>query len=125
MTLTLYRSNGEIAIDAGSRLVAGGPEVELRAASRRAVESGCRRLVLVLGSVSMIDAAGIGAIAAAAALAREHGASLVVADPSARVARLLSITGVARAITIADRRTAHREARDRDDRPSRVRPSGS
>lgn len=125
MTMTTGRSNGEIEIAAGSQLVAGGPELELHAAVRRAVESGCRRLVLELGSVSAIDAAGVGAIAAAAALAREHGVSLVIADPSPRVTTLLSITGIARVITIADRRTARRVAPGLCDRRPHARPSGS
>jgi len=126
MTIITRRLNGGIVLEAGGRLVAGGPEFELEAAVRRAIDGGCGRVTIGLSAVSTIDAAGVGAIAAVLALARERRVPILLADPSPRVRTLLSITGVGRtALTIAGTRTARPAARGRGGRPSTALPSGS
>src|SRR5664279_3152063 len=82
------------AIDLQSRadLVAAG-HAALAAAS-------CSAVVLNLAAVTFIDSTGIGAIVELARDAAETGVGVALQDPSARVMRILQLTGLQDAWTI-------------------------
>ncbi len=61
-----------------------------------------RPLVVDLDQVSFIDAAGLGALAAAARRASAHGASLHVVCVGHRIRRLFGITGLDRVVLPAE-----------------------
>ena len=83
-----------LGIDVAGCLVAGGPEFAFAAAVRRAIDAGHSGLVVNLAGVSVLDAAGIGAIIAALVAARDRGLSLTVEGATPRVRTLLTVTGV-------------------------------
>jgi anti-sigma B factor antagonist len=62
-----------------------------------------RPLVADLDRVSFIDAAGLGALAAAARRAAAHGATLRVVCAGHRIRRLFGLTGLDRAVPLAER----------------------
>ena len=62
-----------------------------------------RPLVADLDRVSFIDAAGLGMLAAAARRAAAHGASLRVVCAGHRIRRLFGLTGLDRAVPLAER----------------------
>lgn len=78
--------------------------------------SGGRRVIVDLSRVSFIDAAGVGVLAGAAALATARGGSLRLAAASRQVRRVLTLTGLDRSIplaaTVAEARSALRSGPD-------------
>ena len=60
-----------------------------------------RPLVADLDRVSFIDAAGLGALAGAARQAAAHGASLRVVCARPRIRRLIRVTGLDQAVSLA------------------------
>jgi anti-anti-sigma factor len=60
-----------------------------------------RPLVADLDQVTFIDAAGLGALAAAASRAAAHGASLRVVCARPRIRRLFRVTGLDQAVSLA------------------------
>jgi anti-sigma B factor antagonist len=62
-----------------------------------------RPLVADLDRVSFIDAAGLGALAAAARQAAAHGTSLYVVCAGHRIPRLFGVTGLDRVVPLAGR----------------------
>jgi anti-sigma B factor antagonist len=62
-----------------------------------------RPLIADLDRVSFIDAAGLGALAAAAHRAAARGASLHVVCARSRIRRLFGLTGLDRAVPLAER----------------------
>ena len=67
----------------------------------RALAASGRPLVADLEQVSFIDASGLGALAGAARLAAEHGASLQVVCARQRIRRLFRLTGLDGSIPLA------------------------
>ena len=70
-----------------------GPQATdlLAAAVRRAMRAGARRVVLNLGDVPSIDAAGLGALVAAFGVVRRNGGTLRLAHVARRVHALLVV----------------------------------
>jgi anti-sigma B factor antagonist len=66
----------------------------------RALAASGRPLVADLDQVSFIDASGLGALAGAAGLAAEHGASLQVVCARQQILRLFHLTGLDRSIPL-------------------------
>jgi anti-sigma B factor antagonist len=62
-----------------------------------------RPLIVDLDRVSFIDAAGLGALAATARRAAAHGASLRVVCTRSRIRWMFSLTGLDRAVPVAER----------------------
>src|ERR1700748_3293168 len=82
------------AIDLESR-------TELINAGREALEApGATGLVLNLADITFIDSTGIGAIVSLASDASDAEASFALQEPSARVTRILELTGLGDAWTI-------------------------
>ncbi|MFB4296692.1 STAS domain-containing protein [Actinomadura sp. NTSP31] len=65
-----------------------------RSGDQAAVGGAVDEVVIDTGGVSFIDAHGLGALVALQNRARNHGIALRLADPSAAVRRILSITGL-------------------------------
>jgi anti-sigma B factor antagonist len=82
---------GSIDLESRDRLLEAG-----HAALRR---DGCHGVVLDLEGVQFVDSTGIGAFVELAAEAEDHGATFEIRNPSARVRRLLEVTGLAEAWT--------------------------
>jgi len=59
-----------------------------------------QQLVLYLGSVSAIDAAGLGLLVELHHWAQRRHASLTIADPSSRVEKLLALTRLDRVLQV-------------------------
>jgi len=100
MDITTRAALAGIVLDVDGRLIAGGPEFAFSTAVRRVIDDRPAALVVNLASVSMVDAAGVGAIIAAAVTARDRGVSFAIADPGTRVRTMLSITGVSRLVDV-------------------------
>jgi anti-anti-sigma factor len=88
-------------------LVAGGEldyaaSPEIRAQLAEHVNTGMRRLVLDLSTVTFIDSTAIGALAGAAMRLQKLGGSLevVCAEANERVLRIFEIAGVTNVITL-------------------------
>ncbi len=87
-------------------LVTVAGEVDIATAARlrerlRALAVSGRPLVADLERVSFMDASGLGALASAARLAAEHGASLQVVCARERIRRLFRLTGLDGTIPLA------------------------
>jgi anti-sigma B factor antagonist len=67
---------------------------ELLDAGHSALEGGAKQLVLDLAAVSFIDSTGIGALVELGHDADDGSANLVLRNPSARVERILEVTGL-------------------------------
>lgn len=85
-----------VSIDAGGTVIAegdidlaGGPLLD--AALARA--EGAERVVIDLGAVAFVDSSGLRSLLAASRRAAGRGTEILLRNPSARVLRLLSITG--------------------------------
>jgi anti-sigma B factor antagonist len=78
---------GSIDLESRERLLEAG-----HAALRR---DGCHGVVLDLEGVQFVDSTGVGAFVELAAEAEDHGATFEIRNPSARVQRLLEVTGLA------------------------------
>jgi anti-sigma B factor antagonist len=78
---------GSVDLLSRTRLLEAG-----HAALRR---DGCRGLVLDLSGVRFVDSTGIGAFVELASEAEDRKATFEVRNPSARVERLLEVTGLA------------------------------
>jgi len=64
------------------------------------VDQGIYHLVVDLEQVSFLDSSGIGVLMGVQRRLREHGGSLRLAAPSARVRRVLELTGVTTVLPI-------------------------
>lgn len=95
----------DIAIEVGSDeagrsvvTVVGAIDLQTReklaAAGRTALEGRTSALVLDLAEVSFIDSTGIGTLVELGRDAEDAGAQLVIRHPSARVLRVLEMTGL-------------------------------
>ena len=87
-------------------LVAVAGEIDIATVARlrkrlRALAASGRPLVADLDQVSFIDAAGLAALAGAARLAAEHGASLHVVCARPQIRRLFRLTGLDASIPLA------------------------
>ncbi len=87
-------------------LVVVAGEIDFAAVARlrqrlRALAARGRPLVADLDQVSFIDASGLGALAGAARLAAEHGASLHVVCARPQIRRLFRFTGLDASIPLA------------------------
>jgi anti-sigma B factor antagonist len=78
---------GSVDLASRSRLLEAG-----HAALRR---EGCHGLVLDLEQVQFVDSTGVGAFVELATEAEDQGATFEIRNPSARVQRLLEVTGLA------------------------------
>jgi len=61
-----------------------------------------RRLTVDLAGVEFMDSDAVRVLAVAAKLMREHGGDLVLARPSPRAAKVLSLLGVDQMITVVE-----------------------
>ena len=77
---------GSVDLASRVRLLEAG-----HAALRR---EGCHGLVLDLQGVGFVDSTGVGAFVELAADAEDRGATFEIRSPSARVQRLLEVTGL-------------------------------
>lgn len=59
-----------------------------------------KKVVLDLGAVDFMDSSGLGIIMGRRAFAEKLGATLSIANPSRRVARIIELAGLARIIPI-------------------------
>jgi anti-sigma B factor antagonist len=91
----------EVSTDASGRsvvVVSGAIDVQSRVelidTSRAALAGHPPALVLDLAAVDFIDSTGIGALIELGHDAEDAEASLVIRDPSARVRRILELTGL-------------------------------
>jgi anti-anti-sigma factor len=64
-------------------------------------EAGAERVILDLGELDFIDSTGLGALVAAHKRFREAGGDLVLSGVRPRVAKLLELTGLDKAFTVA------------------------
>lgn len=78
---------GSVDLASRGRLLEAG-----HAALRR---EGCVGLVLDLEEVQFVDSTGVGAFVELATEAEDQGATFEIRNPSARVQRLLEVTGLA------------------------------
>ena len=78
---------GSVDLESRKRLLDSG-----HAALQR---EGCHGLVLDLAEVNFVDSTGIGAFVELASEAEDDGATFQIRNPSARVQRLLEVTGLA------------------------------
>ncbi len=91
----LHFSDDRAVLEPRGPLVAGGAAASvLRALMHGAIARGCRTIVLKLGGVSAIDAAGVGALVSLHTEADRLGVRLTIDGPQPRVARLLDVTRV-------------------------------
>ena len=96
ITGTTYETGGQVVVLHGELDVATG--APLRADLRRRFDEGERDVVIDLGDVSFIDAAGLGILVGAHRLYTNAGGSLRVRAPQRSVHRLLEITGLTRVL---------------------------
>jgi anti-sigma B factor antagonist len=74
---------------------------QLRGLLAELVEQGIYHLVVDLEQVSFMDSSGIGVLMGVHRRLREHGGSLRLAAPNARVRRVLELTGVTEVLPIS------------------------
>ncbi len=86
-------SNDYVVTLSGSLDLQSRAELEERAKAAFGPEL-ARSIVLDLAGVTFIDSTGIGAVVALAGDASEAGIRFALRNPSARVARILEITGL-------------------------------
>jgi anti-anti-sigma factor len=91
----------DVSSDASGRsvlVVAGAIDLQTReslaTAGRTALQNGAPALVLDLGGVTFIDSTGIGTLVELGHDAEDAEAQLVIRRPSARVQRILEMTGL-------------------------------
>jgi anti-sigma B factor antagonist len=94
MTITERRCGAFVVLDLSGPLVWPRADRTLADMVRRLVLTGWRSIVINLAEVCAIDAAGLGALVAAFARAREAGASIVLAGLRPRVRQLVAVTGL-------------------------------
>ena len=73
---------------------------QLRKLTRSLIEAGYRNVQIVLGQVVDIDTTGLGCLVGAWRKMHQVGGRFVLVEPSARLARVLSITGLDRTLLI-------------------------
>src|SRR6266566_2064843 len=74
---------------------------QLRGALAELVDQGSYHLVVDLEQVSFLDSSGIGVLMGVQRRLREHGGSLRLAAPAARLRRVLELTGVTTVLPIS------------------------
>jgi anti-sigma B factor antagonist len=87
----VVRARGEIDIYTGPAL---------RDVLRDVVAAGPSQVVIDMAEVSFIDSSGLSVIIGAYKRAQDSGIDLVLRSPTARVVRLLEMTGLNRALTV-------------------------
>jgi anti-anti-sigma factor len=73
---------------------------QLRKLTRSLIEAGYRNVQIVLGQVVDVDTTGLGCLVGAWRKMHQVGGRFVLVEPSARLARVLSITGLDRTLLI-------------------------
>jgi anti-anti-sigma factor len=91
-----------------ARVLAVSGELDLAAASSleeeldRALSSGSELIVLDLEGLDFIDSTGLSVLVRGHQKAQEAGINLGLVNPGAQVERLLSLTGLAQRLTLAE-----------------------
>jgi anti-anti-sigma factor len=100
----------EAHTEAGARVLAVGGELDLAAASSleaalsEALGSGSKLIVVDLRELEFIDSTGLSVLVRAHQQAQDSGVELGLVNPGAQVERLLSLTGLADRLTLAEGR---------------------
>jgi len=101
LAFSVSRGNGHAVLSvAGS--IDTGTEQRFRDALASVLAHGVPRIVVDLSGVAFMSSAGVGVLMGVRRVLADAGGSLVLASPHGEVAQVLSITGVAEVIPVAD-----------------------
>lgn len=98
----------EVRSEGEAKVLSVSGELDLAAASSleeeldRALTSGSQMIVLDLGGLEFIDSTGLSVLVRAHQRAQDGGLTLGLVNPGAQVERLLSLTGLADRLILAD-----------------------
>jgi anti-sigma B factor antagonist len=101
LAFSVSRGDGHAVLSvAGS--IDTGTEQRFRDALASVLAHGVPRIVVDLSGVAFMSSAGVGVLMGVRRVLADAGGSLVLASPHGEVAQVLSITGVAEVIPVAD-----------------------
>jgi anti-anti-sigma factor len=87
-------TDGEVVLTLSGAIDLQSRDVVIDAAREAIASTGTKQVTLDLAQVSFIDSSGIGALIQVAGDAQDAGIEFGLRDPSARVVRVLEVTGL-------------------------------